>query len=159
MIESPPTETGPVKAMTIYIAGPMTGIRDLNFPAFHAAARALRGAGFDVVNPAEVCPDTGMLWPDCMRRDIAVLVRCDAIALMQGWMDSRGARLERHIAVQLGMTVYDLDDLLDAAICNFALVQNTPSAPAATIESAQKVNPASLARDPGHITAIAKDLQ
>ncbi|WP_368640457.1 DUF4406 domain-containing protein [Castellaniella ginsengisoli] len=99
--------------MTTYIAGPMTGLPDLNFPAFHAAAAALRAAGLDVVNPAEVCPDPAMAWADCMRRDITALMDCDSILLLDGWMDSRGARLERHIAVQLGMRVFELRELLD----------------------------------------------
>jgi hypothetical protein len=37
----------------IYIAGPMTGLVEHNFPAFHAAADRLRKAGWDAVNPAE----------------------------------------------------------------------------------------------------------
>lgn len=98
--------------MTIYIAGPMTGLPDLNFPAFHDAAAELRAAGFKVVNPAEINPDHTMAWADCMRRDIKALMGCDCIVLLPGWMDSRGARLERHIAVQLGMQVFDLQDLL-----------------------------------------------
>lgn len=102
--------------MNIYIAGPMTGIPQFNFPAFHAAAAALRSAGWDVVNPAEVCPDPTMAWLDCMRRDIAALMGCDSIALLPGWMDSKGARLERHIAVQLGLQVHDMADLVPAAV-------------------------------------------
>lgn len=37
----------------VYLAGPMTGIADYNFPAFNAAAARLRAEGFDVVNPAD----------------------------------------------------------------------------------------------------------
>ncbi len=101
--------------MKIYVAGPMTGHKDLNFPAFHAAASALRAAGWEVVNPAEVNPDHTMAWADCMRRDITALVGCDAIVLLDGWMSSKGARLERHIAVELDMAVhYDLQALVEA---------------------------------------------
>lgn len=98
--------------MTIYIAGPMTGIKDFNRPTFNTVAAALRAAGFDVVNPVELCPP-GMAWTDCMRRDIAALMECDSIALLPGWMNSKGARLERHIAVQLGMPVYDIECLTE----------------------------------------------
>lgn len=38
----------------LYISGPITGMPDLNFPAFHAAAAALRAAGYTVTNPAEL---------------------------------------------------------------------------------------------------------
>jgi hypothetical protein len=38
----------------IYLSGPMTGLPDLNFPAFHAEAARLRALGYDVINPAEL---------------------------------------------------------------------------------------------------------
>jgi hypothetical protein len=89
----------------IYIAGPMTGLPDLNFPAFHYEAAKLRAHGFEVVNPAEVNPDKGMSWVDCMRTDIAELVKCDAIRLLPGWEHSKGATLEEHIAERLGLQI------------------------------------------------------
>lgn len=88
--------------MKIYIAGGMSGLPDLNFPAFHAAARALRAEGHDVVNPAEINPDPKADWLDCMRADIRELVTCDAIYLLPGWEKSRGARLEAKLAEGLG---------------------------------------------------------
>lgn len=48
---------------------------------------------------------------------------------------------------------------LTIASLNFALVQNTSPVQGGNIDPVQKNNPASLACDPGHITAIAKDLQ
>lgn len=89
----------------IYIAGPMTGYPDLNFPAFHAEALWLRSMGHEVVNPAEINPDPGADWVDCMRADIAQLVTCDALQLLSGWEKSRGATLEHHIAAALGMEI------------------------------------------------------
>ena len=87
----------------IYIAGPMTGLPDLNFPAFHAEAARLRALGYEVSNPAEINPDPTAGWEACMRADIAELVKCDGVALLPGWERSRGASLEAHIAHSLGM--------------------------------------------------------
>jgi len=81
----------------------MTGLPDLNFPAFHRAAATLRASGYDVINPAEINPDPTAGWEACMRQDIAQLVTCEAIALLPGWQNSRGAKLEHHIATHLGM--------------------------------------------------------
>lgn len=91
--------------MKLYVAGPMTGYPEFNFPAFHAEAARLRALGFEIVNPAEINPDVGAAWLDCMRADIKQLVDCDGVALLPGWPQSRGAALEEHIARSLGLHV------------------------------------------------------
>lgn len=83
----------------------MTGIEGLNFPAFHAEAARLREQGHEAINPAEINPDPTAVWAECMRADIAQLVTCDGIAMLPGWENSRGAKLEHHIANALGMDV------------------------------------------------------
>ena len=40
--------------MRIYLAGPMTGIKDFNFPLFDHVAAQLRREGHEVCNPADV---------------------------------------------------------------------------------------------------------
>lgn len=97
----------------IYISGPMTGCPGLNFETFDRAAEKLRAAGFEVLNPAELNPDPDMPWDQCLRRDIVALMDCDSIVMLPGWARSKGACLEFHVAVQLGMTIYHgLDQLL-----------------------------------------------
>ena len=89
----------------IYIAGPMSNLPNLNFPAFHAEAARLRALGYEVVNPAEINADPTAGWNECMRKDIAQLVTCNAIAMLPGWEHSKGASLEHRIARQLDMQV------------------------------------------------------
>ena len=96
----------------VYVSGPMTGLPDLNFPAFNAAAASLRAMGFDVANPAEINADPHAEWQQCMRADIKALCDCDVIALMPGWENSKGAHLEVHIAHRLGLKVLSLDTIL-----------------------------------------------
>lgn len=98
-------------AMRIYLSGPMTGLPNLNFPAFHAAAAKLRARGLEVVNPAEINPDTGMSWEECMRADIKALCDCQALAMLPGWERSKGAHLEVHIAHRLGLRILAVADL------------------------------------------------
>ncbi len=98
--------------MKLYVAGPMTGITDFNFPAFNAAAAQLRALGHEVVNPAEVNPDTTTSWEDCMKCDIPELLKCDGVVLLDGWTKSRGATLEAHIARQLGMQIHFAEVML-----------------------------------------------
>ncbi|MFW4586574.1 DUF4406 domain-containing protein [Pseudomonas aeruginosa] len=88
----------------IYVAGPMTGYKDFNFPAFNAQAAELRGLGYHVENPAEHGIVDGAEWQDYLRYDIGRLSTCEAIFLLPGWSKSKGAALEVHIAKALGMT-------------------------------------------------------
>lgn len=96
--------------MKVYIAGPMTGLPEFNFPAFHAAADVWRNSGWEVINPAELDEeDTTKPWDFYLRRDLKLLVDCDAIAMLPDWELSRGAKLEHYVAQALGLSVYDAD--------------------------------------------------
>lgn len=97
-----------------YLSGPMTGIPEHNYPAFNAAAKALREAGINVVNPAELCANETN-WQKCMRLDIAALAACGALVLLPGWESSAGAHLELHLAHRLGMHITTLRELVDNA--------------------------------------------
>lgn len=91
----------------IYVAGPMSGLPDFNYPAFFNAAQQLAALGHDVVNPARQWDgDPHATWSDYMRRGITDVCTCDAMALLPGHQSSEGARLERHVAERLGLTVH-----------------------------------------------------
>lgn len=98
----------------LYLSGPMSGLPEFNFPAFHKVAGLLRAKGHFVVSPAEITTDTGASWQECLRADIKALCDCDAVALMDGWEHSNGAHLELHIAHRLGLRVHLVRDLLNA---------------------------------------------
>lgn len=94
---------------TLYLAGPMTGIEDYNYPAFHAAAAQLREAGYVVVNPAEnFAGDQSLPWETYLRTAICQVTECDGIALLPGWQESKGAKLEVRVAGALGIHAYGL---------------------------------------------------
>lgn len=101
--------------MKIYIAGPMTGYAEMTFPAFHAEAARLRALGFEVISPAEVDVGPNQTWLSCMRADIKVLVECDAIALLPGWEQSKGAKVEHAIARGLEMRVFQARHIIGLA--------------------------------------------
>ncbi len=102
--------------MRIYLAGPMSGYVECNFPAFHAEAARLRSLGHDVVNPAELNAGPPKPWAECMRVDLRELLTCDAIALLPGWRQSTGATLEHHVATALGMPAMQAADVPAAAL-------------------------------------------
>jgi len=103
--------------MSIYVAGPMTGVEDFNYPAFNAAAVALRHAGFTVLNPVDAekhNPDwpQSQPWDWYMRYAIRMVTRCTKMALLPGWEASTGANLEHDIAKALKMDIRNLDKWL-----------------------------------------------
>lgn len=107
----------------IYIAGPMRGIPQYNFPEFDAAAEKLFNQGWDPVNPAELDRKLGyypeeMLedsdWnslpegfplKEIVAKDIEALIECDAIYMLAGWEKSKGAKAEIAVAILLGLEV------------------------------------------------------
>jgi len=96
--------------MRVYIAGPMTGLPEFNFPAFHAAAAAWRAVGWDVLNPAESFDGrTDLPYREYVKHDMILLRSVDAIALLEGWdgANARGSVWEREVALLLGKMVYD----------------------------------------------------
>ena len=85
--------------MKIYLSGKITGQADY-LEKFAAAEERLANEGYDVINPARVndcLPKSTSYW-DYMRMDITMLEMADAIYMLKGWEDSKGARLEREIA-------------------------------------------------------------
>lgn len=101
-----------------YLAGPMSGYPEHNFPAFQRYAAMLRAQGINIVSPAEVNPAPevarGMPWSYYMRRDICAMMECGEIILMPRWKHSKGARLEFQLAESLNMRIryIDADDNL-----------------------------------------------
>lgn len=95
----------------IYLAGKMSGLPDFGYPAFNAEAARLRALSYHVENPAENPEPPCKSWEGYMRLAIAQLITCDTIALLPGWEDSRGARVEHGLALDLGMRVVDVHEV------------------------------------------------
>jgi hypothetical protein len=111
--------------LLIYLAGPMRGIPEYNFPAFHAATMALREQGYLVWSPAEhdveldgfnPATDTAQPMRHYMQRDLPQVLRSDAIVVLPGWENSEGAKLETHVAKMCGIPIHGLDAMLNARL-------------------------------------------
>jgi hypothetical protein len=95
---------------TLYVAGPMTGLPEFNYPAFVAAAADLRRAGYAVLCPVDSekhnpTPGTPQSWEWYMRHALRMVLNADGIATLPDWESSRGARVEVDLAQHLGMDV------------------------------------------------------
>ena len=70
---------------------------------FGTAERELQAQGFDTVNPMKLKHDHDKGWSDYMREDIKALCECDGIYMLNNWSSSKGARIERNVAIGIGM--------------------------------------------------------
>ena len=120
--------------MRIYISGPMAGLPDHNRAAFDAAEQRLLDQGHFVINPHDLSAQFGPVeeiaksfrqfysYPfrhekvaatdeltnlaRCvMSADFAAVRSCDAIYLLRGWENSRGAKKELAEAIQHGLAI------------------------------------------------------
>lgn len=105
----------------IYISGPMSAATKEEFrenvQRFHDCALLLERSGCRVVNPARAWPCRfGWLYRAMERvmgkelayravlvYDLWLLARCQTLCLIDGWRDSRGAKIEEHFAYRLGI--------------------------------------------------------
>jgi hypothetical protein len=116
--------------LKIYIAGPMRGIPEFNFPAFYAAEEKLKADGHSVFNPARRDNDKhgtdiskgnatgdeavaaaqhGFNLREALGADLAyICAEADGIALLPGWQNSKGATAERATGVALGLEIIEL---------------------------------------------------
>lgn len=102
--------------MRIYIAGPMSGRPEFNYPAFFRAAEALTAAGHEPINPARTeGRENCKTWLDYMRAALRDIADADSIATLDGWEHSRGAYLEVEIATQLDLPVRPVEAWLEVA--------------------------------------------
>lgn len=97
----------------IYLAGPMTGVEDYNYPAFIKAASQLRSAGHTVLNPAELF-DQDMKLPRAVYMKIGIknLISAEFVAVLPNWENSRGAKLEVDVARECGLPVIPFEQFL-----------------------------------------------
>lgn len=98
--------------MLAYLAGPMTGRPDFNYPTFLKAAGVLRENGVDVICPAETAGGvTHLPLRTYMEIDVGYVKAAEAIVMLPGWESSKGAKLEIILATQLGMPVYEYNEV------------------------------------------------
>lgn len=116
------------ESLMIYIAGPMRGKPENNFPAFDRAAAMFLSAGHIPVSPVTIGQahfgnNPAVLPQEYLRKDVRYLTSCDAIALLPGWESSTGARCEVVVSLTIGLHFFDAETGLAIApprrvICN-----------------------------------------
>lgn len=118
--------------MRLYLAGPMRGYPEFNFPAFDAAAAMLREAGHWVWSPAEYdrehgfdaagmtgnedLAEHGFDLREAIARDLGMVTTwADGVAVLTGWEASTGATAEVAAARAIGIHVNHVSHWRDNA--------------------------------------------
>lgn len=87
--------------MKIYISLPITGhdIEEVEARSIFAKG-VIEKKGHTAVSPLDVSPDPDATYAEHMGRDIAALLDCDAVVMLDGWQFSHGCLLE-NVAAQI----------------------------------------------------------
>lgn len=89
-----------------YISDQITGLTYEEARAnFEAAELLLTAIGIEPVNPMKNGLPYDADWKQHMVRDIELLMDCDIILMGERWRESKGARIEKYIAEEMGLTV------------------------------------------------------
>ena len=104
--------------LVYYIAGPMSGIEEFNYPAFDHAMDICEKLDIRCMSPhapfrndsPELHASRSYQWH--ISSALRMQLRCDGIILLPGWSTSKGARREFDIALDLGWKAWYLDDYM-----------------------------------------------
>jgi len=92
--------------MYVYLSGPITG-EEAPQALFEQAEEEVMVWAEGVGNPMQYGVDpTGDTWPELMRKSITLMMECDAIYMLEGWDQSKGAIMEHFLAEELEMPIF-----------------------------------------------------
>lgn len=96
--------------MTVYIAGPMTGIQQENLPAFEKSKEFFEANGYDVIIPHDIAKanPTVTKYGELLAIDIFTIgTKCQLVAMLPFWRSSKGACIEYAFARAANMPIVD----------------------------------------------------
>ena len=92
--------------MKVYISGRITGLEYQEaYKKFEDAEVEVKNMGGVPVNPMKLEHKPNADWHDFMEKDIAELLRCEGIFMLDNWGNSKGARCEYALAKELDLKI------------------------------------------------------
>lgn len=94
----------------VFLSGKRTELSDKGRIQFCSTANLWRIAGYEVVNPTEICVGVGVehIRGAVLKKSYQALInQCEAVAVLPGWRDCPVATSEVHLAQALGYDVFD----------------------------------------------------
>lgn len=98
-----------VKGKKVYLSGPITGIKNYKGLFLFAEELVRMCDAARIFSPASQIPDC-LDYGQAMKRCVAALAEYDTVMLLPGWNTSRGARIEREVALACEMNIVDSFD-------------------------------------------------
>lgn len=97
----------------VYIAGPMSGVKEFNIPLFNKVEKDLVNEGYEVVNPVNISKkyvlsdilNEGKEFGKMLKEQQDEEKRCSILYLLPGWENSIGARMELMVALSNGLEI------------------------------------------------------
>jgi len=88
----------------IYISGPMSGMADLNRPAFRMMEHALKLRGAKVLSPAGA--DQALTYELLLKQGLAMVLESKTMVMLKNWEQSNGAVAEFTLGQLLGHKIF-----------------------------------------------------
>ena len=103
----------------MYISLPITGY-EIEERKFYASMAGLKASEqfmkqhhetqeVRFVTPFEVCKEPDLSYAENMGRDITALMQSDVVGFCEGWQQSRGCRIEKAVADEMGIPTFEID--------------------------------------------------
>lgn len=96
-----------IKDKQVYLSGPITGVRNYKGLFLFSQKLVNLADALVIYNPAARVPEF-FTWEQAMHRCLSEITKYDTLVMLPGWSASRGARLERDVALACGMHIVDL---------------------------------------------------
>ena len=98
-----------INGKRVYLSGPITNVKNYKGLFMFAEELADFGEAKQIYNPAAQIPSSSS-WEQAMHRCLSEITNYDTVVMLPGWNASRGARLERDVALACGMHVFDFSE-------------------------------------------------
>lgn len=98
-----------IKGKRVYLSGPITNTKNYKGLFMFAEELVSYDEAEQIYNPAAQIPANSS-WEQAMHRCLSEITNYDTVVMLPGWNVSRGARLERDVALACGMRVIDFSE-------------------------------------------------
>jgi hypothetical protein len=114
--------------LTVYVAGPIRGMANLNLDEFRFVEKLLHDKGYNVIVPHDLfdgIDTSGYTQADYMAVCIPAVRNADCVCFLDGWKDSPGSKDEMEAAIEASVkVVFAKNEFSEYAHRDVVLIEN-----------------------------------